>query len=46
MASNINIEITILDTWEEDTYTFKNYKVYMLVEFNGKLQLWERYLDE
>jgi len=46
MNKNPTIEIKILDTWEEDTYTMKGYKSYMLVEIAGKIQLWERYIDE
>jgi hypothetical protein len=44
--NNFTIEIKLWDEWEIDTFSFKGYLMYALVEIANKLYLMERYLDE
>ena len=46
MKNNFTITVKILDSWEEDTYTLKGYKIYMIIEIAGKVYLLERYINE
>lgn len=46
MAIEPTIEIIIWDSWEEDTYTSKGYKTYVLIQINDKLSLKEGFINE
>ena len=43
---NYSIEVIILDSWEEDTYTSKGYKRYILIQINNELSLREGFIHE
>ena len=44
--NNSNIEVKILDLWEEYNYELKGYQCYALVEIGGKIRLWESFNKE
>jgi len=43
---NYSIEVRILDSWEEDTYTSEGYRCFYLILIAGTLYLCERKINE
>ena len=43
---NYSIEVRILDSWEEDSYTLEGYKCFSLLLIANKLYLCERGMYE
>lgn len=46
MAKNLEIKIELLDYWTKDTYTYKGYKIYLLLKIGNKIKLVEKWLNE
>jgi len=45
MNKNFTIIVKVLDYWLKDSYTYKGFKLYMLIQIGNKISLIEKWAN-